>query len=89
MDLLSGGRRRQRSCCGRTSAPLNRAMRELDRERQKLETQGEENHRDIKKMAKQGQMVSLIGNKLGLQARCRRLVRTWGCSKRDKTGRVF
>lgn len=36
---------------------LNRAMRELDRERQKLEQQEKKIIADIKKMAKQGQMV--------------------------------
>lgn len=36
---------------------LNRAMRDLDRERQKLEQQEKKIIADIKKMAKQGQMV--------------------------------
>lgn len=36
---------------------LNKAMRELDRERMKLEQQEKKIIADIKKMAKQGQMV--------------------------------
>lgn len=38
---------------------LNRAMRELDRERVKLEQQEKKIIADIKKMAKQGQMVRI------------------------------
>lgn len=38
---------------------LNRAMRELDRERLKLEQQEKKIIADIKKMAKQGQMVRI------------------------------
>ena len=86
MDLLFGRRKTPEELLRQNQRALNRAMRELDRERQKLETQEKKIIADIKKMAKQGQMVSLIGNKLGLQARCCRLVRTWGCSKQDKTG---
>ena len=36
---------------------LNRAMRDLDKERQRLEQQEKKIIADIKKMAKQGQMV--------------------------------
>lgn len=36
---------------------LNKAMRDLDRERQKMEQQEKKVIADIKKMAKQGQMV--------------------------------
>lgn len=39
---------------------LNRAMRDLDRERQRLEQQEKKIIADIKKMAKQGQMVSTV-----------------------------
>lgn len=85
MDLLFGRRKTPEELLRQNQRALNRAMRELDRERQKLETQEKKIIADIKKMAKQGQMVSLIGHRLRLQARCRRLVRPWGCSKWDKT----
>lgn len=39
---------------------LNRAMRDLDRERQRLEQQEKKIIADIKKMAKQGQMVRRV-----------------------------
>jgi charged multivesicular body protein 2A len=38
---------------------LNKAMRELDRERQRLEMQEKKVIADIKKMAKMGQMVRM------------------------------
>lgn len=39
---------------------LNKAMRDLDRERQKMEQQEKKVIADIKKMAKQGQMVGTL-----------------------------
>ncbi len=41
---------------------LNRAMRDLDKERQRLEQQEKKIIADIKKMAKQGQMVRRVLN---------------------------
>lgn len=46
---------------------LNRAMRELDRERMKLEQQEKKIIADIKKMAKQGQMVGIRMAVMGLK----------------------
>lgn len=41
---------------------LNKAMRDLDRERAKMEQQEKKVINDIKKMAKQGQMVNFYFN---------------------------
>lgn len=57
MDLLFGRRKTPEEMLRQNQRALNRAMRELDRERQKLETQEKKIIADIKKMAKQGQMV--------------------------------
>lgn len=57
MDLLFGRRKTPEEMLRQNQRALNRAMRELDRERQKLETQEKKIISDIKKMAKQGQMV--------------------------------
>lgn len=59
MDLLFGRRKTPEELLRQNQRALNRAMRELDRERQKLETQEKKIIADIKKMAKQGQMVSV------------------------------
>lgn len=61
MDLLFGRRKTPEELLRQNQRALNRAMRELDRERQKLETQEKKIIADIKKMAKQGQMVSSVG----------------------------
>ena len=57
MDLLFGRRKTPEELLRQNQRALNRAMRELDRERQKLEAQEKKIIIDIKKMAKQGQMV--------------------------------
>lgn len=59
MDMLFGRRKTPEEMLRQNQRALTRAMRELDRERQKLETQEKKIIADIKKMAKQGQMVSL------------------------------
>ncbi|NXT91526.1 CHM2A protein, partial [Anhinga rufa] len=56
MDLLFGRRKTPEELLRQNQRALARAMRELDRERQKLETQEKKIIVDIKKMAKQGQM---------------------------------
>lgn len=56
MDLLFGRRKTPEEMLRQNQRALNRAMRDLDRERQKLETQEKKIIADIKKMAKQGQM---------------------------------
>lgn len=70
MDLLFGRRKTPEELLRQNQRALNRAMRELDRERQKLETQEKKIIADIKKMAKQGQMVSSAGCGLGRRSRC-------------------
>ncbi|XP_074932395.1 charged multivesicular body protein 2a [Phalacrocorax aristotelis] len=56
MDLLFGRRKTPEELLRQNQRALARAMRELDRERQKLEAQEKKIIVDIKKMAKQGQM---------------------------------
>ncbi|NXD04663.1 CHM2A protein, partial [Certhia familiaris] len=56
MELLFGRRRSPEELLRQNQRALARAVRELDRERQKLETQEKKIIVDIKKMAKQGQM---------------------------------
>lgn len=57
MDFLFGSRKTPEQLLKQNQRALNRAMRELDRERSKLEQQEKKIIADIKKMAKQGQMV--------------------------------
>ena len=57
MDLLFGRLKTPEELLRQNQMALTRAMRELDRERQKLEAQEKKIIIDIKKMAKQGQMV--------------------------------
>lgn len=57
MDFLFGKKKTPEELLKQNQRALNRAMRELDRERMKLEQQEKKIIADIKKMAKQGQMV--------------------------------
>lgn len=57
MEFLFGRRKTPEEMLKQNQRALNRAMRELDRERMKLEQQEKKIIADIKKMAKQGQMV--------------------------------
>lgn len=57
MDFLFGRRKSPEEMLRQNQRALNRAMRDLDRERMKLEQQEKKIIADIKKMAKQGQMV--------------------------------
>lgn len=57
MEFLFGSRKTPEQMLKQNQRALNRAMRELDRERSKLEQQEKKIIADIKKMAKQGQMV--------------------------------
>lgn len=57
MDFLFGRRKTPEQMLKDNQRALNRAMRDLDRERTKLEQQEKKIIADIKKMAKQGQMV--------------------------------
>lgn len=56
MDFLFGRRKTPEEMLRQNQRALNRAMRDLDRERMKLEQQEKKIIADIKKMAKQGQM---------------------------------
>ncbi|NWU11064.1 CHM2A protein, partial [Cephalopterus ornatus] len=56
MELLFGRRKTPEELLRQNQRALGRAVRELDRERQKLEAQEKKIIVDIKKMAKQGQM---------------------------------
>lgn len=57
MEFLFGRRKTPEEMLRQNQRALNRAMRELDREKMKLEQQEKKIIADIKKMAKQGQMV--------------------------------
>ena len=57
MSFLFGKKKTPAEMLKQNQRALNRAMRELDRERTRLEGQEKKVIADIKKMAKQGQMV--------------------------------
>lgn len=57
MEVLFGRRKTPEEMLRQNQRALNRAMRDLDRERQRMEQQEKKIIADIKKMAKQGQMV--------------------------------
>jgi charged multivesicular body protein 2A len=59
MEWLFGKRLTPEEMLRRNQRSLNRAMRDLDRERMKMEQQEKKIIADIKKMAKDNQMVSL------------------------------
>ena len=58
LEWLFGKKKTPEEMLKQHQRALNRAMRDLDRERQKMEQQEKKIIADIKKMAKQGQMVS-------------------------------
>lgn len=60
MEWLFGRKKTPEEMLRQNQRALNKAMRDLDRERQKMEQQEKKVIADIKKMAKQGQMVSLF-----------------------------
>lgn len=66
MEWLFGRKKTPEEMLRQNQRALNKAMRDLDRERQKMEQQEKKVIADIKKMAKQGQMVSLFFNPLAL-----------------------
>ncbi|KFP04732.1 Charged multivesicular body protein 2a, partial [Calypte anna] len=59
MELLFGRRRSPEELLRQNLRALSRAARDLERERQKLESQEKKIIGDIKKMAKQGQMEAV------------------------------
>jgi charged multivesicular body protein 2A len=60
MSFLFGKRLTPEEMLRNNQRALNKAMRDLDRERLHLEQQEKKVIADIKKMAKMGQMVNLI-----------------------------
>ena len=57
LEFLFGRKKTPEEMLRQNQRALNKAMRDLDRERQKMEQQEKKVIADIKKMAKQGQMV--------------------------------
>lgn len=57
MEWLFGKKKTPEEMLRQNQRALNKAMRDLDKERNKLEQQEKKVIADIKKMAKQGQMV--------------------------------
>lgn len=57
LEWLFGRKKTPEEMLRQNQRALNKAMRDLDRERQKMEQQEKKVIADIKKMAKQGQMV--------------------------------
>lgn len=57
MEFLFGKRKTPQELLRQNQRALNKAMRELDRERQRLEMSEKKIIADIKKMAKENQMV--------------------------------
>lgn len=58
LDFLFGRRKTPQEMLRQNQRALNKAMRDLDRERAKLEGQEKKIIADIKMMAKKGQMVN-------------------------------
>lgn len=62
MSFLFGKKETPEQMLRNNQRALNKAMRDLDRERTHLEQQEKKVVADIKKMAKQGQMVTIISS---------------------------
>lgn len=60
MEWLFGKRLTPEELLRKNQRSLNKAMRDLDREKMKMEQQEKKIIMDIKKLAKEGQMVSFI-----------------------------
>lgn len=58
MEFLFGRKKTPDEMLRQNQRALTKAMRDLDRERQKMEQQEKKVIADIRKMAKQGQMVN-------------------------------
>lgn len=59
LEWLFGRKKTPEEMLRQNQRALNKAMRDLDRERAKMEQQEKKVIADIKKMAKQGQMVGI------------------------------
>lgn len=60
LEFLFGKKKTPEEMLRQNQRALNKAMRDLDRERAKMEQQEKKVIADIKKMAKQGQMVCVL-----------------------------
>ena len=60
LEWLFGKKKTPQEMLRQNQRALNKAMRDLDRERQHMEQQEKKVIADIKKMAKQGQMVGYL-----------------------------
>ena len=60
LEWLFGHKKTPEEMLRQNQRALNKAMRDLDRERSKMEQQEKKVIADIKKMAKQGQMVGTV-----------------------------
>ena len=78
MDWLFGRRMTPDEMLRKNQRALNKAMRELDRERAKMEQQEKKIIADIKKMAKQGQMDAV---KIMAKVRISKPSKTFGRKK--------
>lgn len=63
MEFLFGRRKTPEEMLRQNQRALNKAMRDLDRERAKMEQQEKKIINDIKKMAKENQMVKIAVDK--------------------------
>lgn len=63
MEFLFGRRKTPEEMLRQNQRALNKAMRDLDRERAKMEQQEKKIINDIKKMAKENQMVKILVDK--------------------------
>lgn len=60
MEWLFGKKLTPEELLRKNQRALNKAMRDLDREKQKMEQQEKKIINDIKKLAKEGQMVGIL-----------------------------
>lgn len=66
LEFLFGRKKSPEEMLRQNQRALTKAMRDLDRERQKMEQQEKKVIADIKKMAKQGQMVCIMRRSDGM-----------------------
>jgi Fe2+ transport system protein B len=64
LEWLFGRKKTPEEMLRQNQRALNKAMRDLDRERSKMEQQEKKVIADIKNMAKKGQMVSVVGKNM-------------------------
>lgn len=87
LEFLFGKKKTPQEILRQNQRALNKAMRDLDRERQRLEQQENKIKIDIKKMANQGQMVNHIINLLLIMFLIHSIfLPVTGCSKNHGPG---